>query len=65
MPKSSTPALLLMTVRSRVPRRWSAAISVSGMPQSPKPPIMIVAPSGMRATASSALAICLFMLIEV
>src|SRR3954468_9825222 len=54
MPKSSTPALLLMTVRLRVPRSRSAAIRVSGMPHSPKPPIIIVAPSGMRATASSA-----------
>src|SRR3954447_16555563 len=54
MPKSSTPALLLITVRPRVPRARSAAIRVSGMPHSPKPPIIIVAPSGMRATASSA-----------
>ena len=31
------------------------------MPQSPKPPIMMVAPSGMTATASSADASTLFM----
>src|SRR5437764_924212 len=32
----------------------------SGMPHRPKPPIMIVAPSGSRATASAALATTLF-----
>src|SRR6059058_4989880 len=32
----------------------------SGMPHRPKPPIMIVAPSGIRATASAALASTLF-----
>src|SRR5256886_5728537 len=32
----------------------------SGMPHRPKPPIMIVAPSGIRATASAALATTLF-----
>ena len=46
MPKSSTPALLLMTVRSFVPRACSAWIRFSGMPHRPKPPIRIVAPSG-------------------
>ena len=60
MPKSSTPALLLMTVRSRVPRACSAWIRFSGMPHRPKPPIRIVAPSGMRATAASALGSTLF-----
>jgi hypothetical protein len=35
-------------------------MSFSGMPHSPKPPIMIVAPSGIAATASSALASTLF-----
>ena len=39
------PALLLTMVRSRTPRRWSAAIRCSGTPHTPKPPIMIVAPS--------------------
>src|SRR5690349_11859245 len=56
MPKLSTPALLLMMVRFLEPRRFKAAIRFSGMPQSPKPPIMIVAPSGTTATASSAVA---------
>ena len=60
MPKSSTPALLLMTVSPVVPRARRASMSVSGMPHSPKPPIMIVAPSGMRSTASAALASTLF-----
>ncbi len=54
MPNPSVPALLLMIVRSRVPRRCSAATRCSGMPHRPKPPIMIVAPSGTSATASSA-----------
>src|SRR5881628_526333 len=54
------PALLLMTVRSLMPRRWSAVIRFSGIPQRPKPPIMMVAPSGIWATASSALATTLF-----
>ena len=60
MPKSSTPALLLMTVRPRVPRARRAAIRFSGIPQSPKPPIIMVAPSGIIATASAALASTLF-----
>src|SRR5438093_942297 len=49
-----------MTVRSLVPRCRSAVMRFSGMPHSPKPPIMIVAPSGMSAAASSALARTLF-----
>src|SRR5947199_3634513 len=53
------PALLLTTVRPFVPRACNALIRFSGMPHKPKPPIMIVAPSGMSATASSALAITL------
>ncbi len=48
------PALLLMTVRFFVPRRSSAASRFSGLPQTPKPPTISVAPSGIRATASSA-----------
>src|SRR4029079_2116209 len=59
-PKSSTPGLLLMTVRLRVPRACSALIRFSGRPHRPKPPHMIVAPSGMSATASEALPITLF-----
>src|SRR6266481_5669982 len=54
MPKSSTPALLLTMVRSFTPLRRTAAIRFSGMPQSPKPPIRIVAPSRTFAMAASA-----------
>src|SRR4029453_8843878 len=60
-PKSSTPGLLLTTVRFRVPRAWSALMRFSGRPHKPKPPHMTVAPSGMSATASAALLITLFM----
>src|ERR1700683_1838775 len=45
IPKSSTPALLLTMVRFLDPLRRRAAIRLSGMPQSPNPPIRIVAPS--------------------
>src|SRR5262245_40934256 len=44
-----------MTVRLRVPRCTKALMRFSGMPHSPKPPSRILAPSGMRATAASAL----------
>src|SRR6266702_1202508 len=54
MPKSSTPALLLTTMRSLVPLLRTAAIRFSGMPHSPKPPIKIVMPSRKLAMASSA-----------
>src|SRR5678815_1743004 len=60
-PKSSTPGLLLMTVRLRVPRACSALMRFSGRPHRPKPPHMMVAPSGMSATPSAALEITLFM----
>src|SRR5512142_1049730 len=60
-PKSSTPALLLMVVRFFTPLRMSASIRFSGMPHSPNPPTMIVAPSWMSFTASSALRTTLFM----
>src|SRR5712692_2206044 len=56
MPKSSTPALLEMMVRSFDPLRRTAAIRFSGMPQRPKPPIRMVAPSRSPAMAVSALA---------
>src|SRR5712671_200241 len=49
-----------MTVSPFVPRACSAAMRCSGMPHSPKPPIIIVASSGTSATASSALARTLF-----
>src|SRR3954468_5865766 len=54
IPKSSMPGLLLMRVRFLVPRACSARMRFSGMPHSPKPPIRIEAPSGMRPTAASA-----------
>src|SRR5262245_44374583 len=60
-PKSSTPGLLLMTVRFRVPRAWRALMRFSGNPHRPKPPHMMVAPSRIRSTASAALSITLFM----
>src|SRR5215218_5676849 len=55
-PQSSTPQLLLTVSRSRVPERWSASMRATGMPQRPKPPTAREAPSGISATASSALA---------
>ena len=54
-PLSSMPQLFEMMVRSLVPLRRIAAIRFSGMPHSPKPPAIIVAPSKRSATASSAL----------
>src|SRR4051812_24334461 len=53
-PQSSTPQLFEMQVRSLTPRRCSAAIRFSGIPQSPNPPTTSVAPSATSATASSA-----------
>src|SRR3990170_2510125 len=55
-PASALPALLFTTVRSFAPCARSASISCAGMPALPKPPIMIVAPSGTSASASSAVA---------
>src|SRR5262245_45939863 len=43
-----------MMVRSRVPRRCSAARRFSGLPLRPNPPTMMEAPSGPSAAASSA-----------
>src|SRR5712692_3379385 len=54
IPKSSTPALLLTIVRFFVPLRRTAAIKFSGMPQRPKPPIRMVAPSLIFSMAASA-----------
>src|SRR5688572_16854125 len=42
-----------MMVSPRVPRRCSALMRFSGLPHSPKPPTINVAPSGMSATAAS------------
>src|SRR5437899_5109411 len=49
-----------MMVRAFVPRCRSAVMRFSGMPHSPKPPTIIVAPSGTSATAAAALARTLF-----
>src|SRR3954471_19915251 len=59
-PNWSMPTLLLMTVRFLVPRACSARMRFSGMPHRPKPPIMIDAPSGTSAAATSALGRTLF-----
>src|SRR3954463_11276391 len=47
-------------MRFFTPLRWMASIRFSGLPHSPKPPLMITAPSWMSRTASSALATTLF-----
>src|SRR5690242_14580106 len=54
MPKSEPPALLETTVRFFVPARRTAAIRFSGIPQRPKPPIRMVAPSRRPSIAASA-----------
>src|SRR2546426_439837 len=61
MPKSSTPALLLTTVRFFVPLRRTAAMRFSGMPHKPKPPMRMVAPSVSFSMAASAEAMRLSM----
>src|SRR5918993_1848294 len=53
-PHSSTPALFDTTSRSRTPASSSARIRTVGMPHSPNPPTVSVAPSGMSATAAVA-----------
>src|SRR5947207_12414679 len=60
IPYPSTPTLLLIVVRFFVPLRASARIRFSGIPHRPKPPIMIVAPSGISRMASSELATTFF-----
>src|ERR1700758_2439046 len=60
MPNSSRPALLETRVRFLVPAALSASRRFSGSPQTPKPPMAIVEPSGMRETASAAVAMVLF-----
>src|ERR1019366_8645274 len=59
-PNSSTPTLLLIVLRFLTPFFTSARIRFSGIPHSPKPPTMMVAPSLISATASSAFANTLF-----
>src|SRR5690606_19892363 len=51
-PTSPLPALLFTIVRSFAPWSIRASINSLGMPATPKPPIMIVAPSKMSATAA-------------
>src|SRR5260370_42694562 len=50
---SLVPQLLLIAVIFFVPLRASAWIKLFGKPAPPKPPNMIVAPSGISATAAS------------
>src|ERR1044071_1970787 len=50
-----------MSVRFFTPFLARAAMRFSGFPHRPKPPDITVAPSGMSATAASALATTLFM----
>src|SRR5579872_1987790 len=59
-PNPSTPALLLMVVMFLVPFLTRARTRCSELPHRPKPPIMMLAPSEMSRTASSALATTLF-----
>src|ERR1017187_8072678 len=59
-PNSSTPTLLLMVLRFLTPFFTSARMRFSGIPHSPNPPTMMVAPSLISATASSAFANTLF-----
>src|SRR5512140_3102062 len=60
-PSSVVPQLLEMISRSRTPLRWTAAMRFSGFPHNPKPPTIRVVPSGISATAASALVQTLFM----
>jgi len=50
----------MITVRPFVPRSRSARMRVSGIPHNPNPPTMTLAPSGISATAASALGSTLF-----
>ena len=60
-PHSSTPQLFDTASRSVTPASSSASISTDGTPHSPNPPTASLAPSGMSATASAALATTLSM----
>src|SRR5690606_6577197 len=55
-PQSSTPQLLLTMERSCDPRSRRALMRTMGIPESPNPPHAMLAPSGMSATASAAVA---------
>src|SRR3954447_531661 len=63
-PQSSTPQLLLTVSSPEVPALCSASIRATGMPQRPNPPTAREEPSGMSATASSALATTLSIIID-
>ena len=54
------PQLLEMTVRFFTPRRASSRMQFSGLPDRPKPPDMITAPSCMSCRAFSAFSKTLF-----
>src|SRR3954468_1881265 len=60
MPNSSRPALFETRVRFLAPESRRAATRFSAMPQTPKPPSRIVAPSLTREAASAAVAMVLF-----
>src|SRR5215467_1424930 len=53
IPTSPLPALLLTMIRSFAPCAIRASISSSGMPEPPKPPTRMVAPSRTSASAAS------------
>ena len=52
MPRPGIALSLAMTVRRRLPWRTSSSINRSGVPTPIKPPIIRLAPSGIRSTAS-------------
>src|SRR5947207_7836442 len=60
-PTPSTPQLFDTVRRPPMPCSSKASMSTNGMPQSPNPPTARLAPSGMSATASVAVATVLSM----
>src|SRR5690554_1117487 len=64
MPKSSTPALLEIQVRSFTPFFTKAAIQFSGIPHRPNPPNKRVIPSLKSRSASSAFFTTLLIIIR-
>ena len=61
-PVSALPALLLTMIRSLEPFAISASMSSEGMPAVPNPPIITVAPLGISATATAAVATTLLII---
>src|SRR3954468_9620916 len=57
------PALLEITVRPLTPLSRMASISVSGMPQRPKPPAMIVISSFRNPASAEAASGCTFFIL--